>query len=141
VVQLKLIYMHYVIVTSREYINRTHPSLPKKTISMEEVINFAKDFKLSPSLLKERQLLQLFEDMTIRKPGPLSSLEHGEIPFNQWVQFLFHVGFRFCKPAPVTNEGEEEGSHLHMITLLRKLDDSLAKGRLRTKGVKPFTLS
>jgi len=130
--QLKIVYVYYALVAEK----RKSPC-PKKTITLEEMVLFAKDFSIVPELCTVRDLVEAFSDMSLRKPGPRSSLEHYVLPFNQWVQLLFHLALRFCLERGEA-AAEAEGAHLQIVALLQRMDASGAKGRIKAKGIKPF---
>jgi len=135
VAQLKLLYLYYSMVAQK----RKSPC-EKKTITLQEAMMFSKEFQILAKLCAPKHLTEVFEDMSIRKPGPPASLGNYVIPFNQWVQLLFHAALRFCKiDEEKQKEKNPDNAHKYIIALLTHLDKSGAKSKMKVKGLAPFT--
>lgn len=126
--QLKMVYLFYALIAEKRGRAAT-----QKTITVEEMVLFATDFSICPTFCSKSDLLQLFLDASIRKPGSPGSLKSHEVPFNQWVQLVFHLAIRFCKPKEESQDAKEEfeDAHLYVLELLVHLD-KYAKQRIKS---------
>jgi len=125
VLQLKSLYTYFTLVAEKQ-----KEGCPKKTISLRQMLYFGKQFNLLGTCISPHEMLQLYIDMTIRKPGQIGSLRHYELPFNQWVQMLFHLALR---------NGKSEGSEAHqkIIGLFEFMDKAGTKQKLH-RSLQPF---
>lgn len=139
--QLKLIYLHYAGMTAKASEDGQTSS---NSITLPYVLQMAKDYKILPKICSARALFELYEDMFIRKPGPPGCLENLNFAFNQWVQYLFHISMRFnCSTAGqnrAEDGNEDDSSHFRVSSLLQRMDESLAKNKIKAKGVKAFSI-
>ena len=130
--------MHYVALSNKA--NRSSDQRPTNTIALPYTLQMAKDYTLLPTVCSVRSLFELYEDMYIRKPGAPGCLENLSLPFNQWVQYLFHISVRFDCSGEKRGQQPNVPSYEKVNALLRRMDASLAKNKIKAKGVKAFYL-
>ena len=118
VVQLKFLYIY----CSRRL------KVKKKSISFADFAHFALKIKMVPTMCSLLDLRVVYEDMAAQKPGGVGALSKDEIPFNKWVQVLFHVALRH-----VEGEAGEGGK---IAGLFKRFDG--ARSSLGVRGLKPF---